>query len=85
MCTELLFCSWNPTGCCGKQNAKMASKLLSPAMYTAFIILRIMDLMDFSPLIGLLYGIINNYLNGPDWMSQSEVSGNLCELKGAPS
>ena len=39
--------------------------ILLPVVYMPFIIFRIMILMDFPPLTRLLYGIIDNSLDGP--------------------
>ena len=61
MCIKLLFFSWNP-----------AVQILPPTVYTLFTIYRNMNQMYFSPLLRLLCGTINDYLDGLDWVSPVE-------------
>ena len=57
MCIKLLFFSWNP-----------AVQILPPTVYILFTIYRNVNQMYFSPLLRLLCGTINDYLDGLDWV-----------------
>lgn len=60
-------------------------QILPPTVYIPFKISRIMTLMNFSPLLRLFYGTINDYLDGLDWVSPLEERGSLYELRGVAS
>lgn len=60
-------------------------QILPPTVYIPFKISRIMTLMNFSPLLRLFYGTINDYLDGLDWVSPVEECGSLYELRGVAS